>query len=323
MAMKKGSFVLSLDTELAWGSFGRDKVWTRRRYFEGCRDVIRALLKLLEEYGISATWGIIGHLFLSSCSPVNGMIHPEIIRPHYSWFHGDWFRYDPCSNIGDEPIWYGKDIVDAIRSCKVPQEIGCHTFSHVIVDDPGCSEACFDSELKLCRQLATNLGLELKSFVYPHNKDKYQEILSANRFIAYRGKEPYWYARFPELVQKIAYVIDSFMFFVPPPIVQPQKRHCWNISGSYFYGHCAGVSKLLPVSFRVSKIKRGINKAAAQFQVFHLWFHPFNLATDSPRLLGGLEEVFRHVDCLRKEERIENLTMGALAERLEVEACLE
>lgn len=315
--MKKGVFVLSLDTELAWGCcFDKSKLKQNTPYFIKARENISALLNLLERYNISATWAVVGHLFLSSCQPVNGVKHPEIVRPKYSWFHGDWFDCDPCSSIESDPVWYGRDIVETIKNCKIPQEIGCHTFSHIIVDDPGCSQHCFNSELKLCRDLADGLGIDLKSFVFPKNKSKYLDSLAANSFIAYRGEKQYWYRKPPALLQYIAYAIDRFLLFTPP-VSSPTKEACWNIEESYFWGHCDGAWKFLPITYRVKQAKMGIDKAARQAQVFHLWFHPFNLATAPNRLLKGLEEVFRYVNRIREESKIENLTMGALVEKLE------
>jgi len=322
--VKKGGFVLSLDFELAWGSFSTGKVQARKILFEKCREVIKALLNLLEKYEISATWDVVGHLFLDHCAPVDGVVHPEIVRPHYKWFSGDWFKYDPCTNIEENPIWYGKDIIDTIRRCKIPQEIACHTFSHIIVGDPACSKSCFDSDLKLCKKIAGDINLELKSFVYPQNKEGYHDVLSANGFIAYRGREPYYYAGLPEPIRKVAYVIDSWMFFIPPPVRKPYRLgDCWNISGSYFYGHLCNLNKLIPVPLRVLKIKRGIDKAARRRQIFHLWLHPFNLSSGPSRLLGGLEETFRYFNRIKKDGYIENLTMREAAEKMTVETCSE
>jgi len=318
--MKKGVFVLSLDTELAWGCCS-DKVRLERngRYYAETRDSTKSLLDLLEKHKISATWSVVGHLFLSGCSPVNGAVHPEIIRPAYSWFEGDWFKSDPCSDAATDPIWYGRDIVESIQSCKVPQEVGCHTFSHIIVDDPGCRKECLDSELKLCQSLAGELGIRLKSFAFPRNKVNYVDVLADNGFLAYRGKESHWYDRCPDIIQKIVFFTDTFIFFLPPPVEIPEKKECWNIRGSYFYGHSHGLAGLLPVPCRVAKAKRGIDRAAGLGAVFHLWFHPFNLATNPQGLLKGLDRIFAYVESMRNQGKIENLTMGELVRQLEAQ----
>ena len=141
------------------------------------RQVIYRLLKLIEDYGIRATWAVVGHLFLSECQSVDGHKHPEITRPPYSWFEKDWFDADPCSDENAHPMWYGRDIVARILKCTVPQEIGSHTFSHIIVGDPDCRPEDFDSELRRCRQLAKSHGITLKSFVFPRNSVGHLNVL--------------------------------------------------------------------------------------------------------------------------------------------------
>jgi hypothetical protein len=51
--------------------------------------------------------------------------------------------------------------------------------------------------------------------------------------------------------------------------------------------------------------------------MFHLWFHPFNLASDPDGLLKGLEEIFIHVNRLREAGKMTNPTMGDLSEMLQ------
>lgn len=313
--MKKGIFVLSLDTELAWGC-REDKTRYQRSfsYFLDTRKTINMLLDLLEKYSLTATWAVVGHLFLSDRKAIDGIKYPEITGPDF-----DWPTLDPASNTETDSVWYGRDIIESIRNCKVAQEIACHTFSHLIATSRGCSQERMDSELKLCQVLANNLGIELKSFVFPNNQEKYHELLVANNFLAFRGKERRWYSQLPELLEKAAFFIDSMAPFVAPPVQLPWRKGCWNISGSYFYGHCDGLARLIPIPWRVAKIKKGIRKAAKESKVFHLWFHPFNLATNPGGLLEGLENIFSYVVQLRNEGVIENLTMGELARSLEEE----
>jgi hypothetical protein len=230
----------------------------------------------------------------------------------------DWFALDPCSSVEEDPYWYGSDIVEAIMKCKVPQEIGCHTFSHVIVGDPGCSQACFDSELKECRRLAGLLGIDLKSFVFPRNKINYTSTLTDNGFTAYRGEDHCWYGKLPIALQYLAAGIDHYLMFTPAT-VSPEKGpdNCWNINGSYYFGGCAGPRRFIPVFCRVKKVQKGLNTAINNQQVFHLWIHPVDLATDPGRMMPGIEKIFITVNKLRESGAIENLTMGELASKLE------
>ena len=56
-----------------------------------------------------------------------------------------------------------------------------------------------------------------------------------------------------------------------------------------------------------------------QKRIFHIWFHPYNLATDVDGLLYGLEKIFAEVSLLRSQGVLENPTMGELSDVLDAE----
>src|SRR5215472_13014083 len=95
-ALEQGVFTISLDFELIWGTldlFGPERF---RRACEQERAVVRRLLDLFAAYRVSATWCVLGHLFLDSCRPAAGRKHAEIVRPGHAWCRHDWFHHDPC-----------------------------------------------------------------------------------------------------------------------------------------------------------------------------------------------------------------------------------
>jgi hypothetical protein len=316
ISLEKGVFILSIDTELAWGSVHKGNYAEREILFKNTRPCISMLIKLLEKYQIHATWAIIGHLFLEKCQPVNGIKHPEIIRPKYSWYTNDWFDPDPCSGIEEAPFWYGRDIVEQIRNCPVSQEIGCHTFSHVRIGEPGCSRECFASELRACRVEAEKLGLNLRSFVFPRNSIGYLDVLSEAGFLTYRGIPSIWYERLPGLLSRIGRRLNYYLPFTPPVATPRRENGLLNLPASYFFSvSYKSLAKMFGQS-RVSNAKLGIRRAANKQRIFHMWFHPFNLAADPGRLLGDLETIFIEVCRYREAGRLDNLTMGDLAHSL-------
>jgi peptidoglycan/xylan/chitin deacetylase (PgdA/CDA1 family) len=304
---EKGIFLLSLDTELAWGTRG-NKAYVKD--YEKTREVILRLLRLLEKYEIRATWAVVGHLFLDQCSVKDGMKHPEIedVPSH-------WFDIDPCTDLDHDPMWYGSDIIKQIQNCRVPQEIGSHTFSHMVADE--CSGRCFVSELRAARRLAEKEGIELKSLVFPKNHVAFTSELAKEGFTSFRGSDENWYARFSGAWKKIAHMIDNY-FVIPSPSIFPRKeKRVWNIPGSYFYVHARGWAKWLPVSFRVRKTLAGIDRAVKERRMFHLWFHPFNISSNPDGLLEGLERIFSRIALLRASGQLENWTMQETAEQME------
>ncbi|HWA52017.1 MAG TPA: polysaccharide deacetylase family protein [Patescibacteria group bacterium] len=93
--MTKGTFCISIDTELLWGRKDLDiQKFTKKVKKE--REVIKKLLKLFNKYNISVTWAIVGKLY-----------------------------------EGNDPLWSGKDIISWIKKEKI-HELGSHSYSHEI-----------------------------------------------------------------------------------------------------------------------------------------------------------------------------------------------
>jgi peptidoglycan/xylan/chitin deacetylase (PgdA/CDA1 family) len=317
-ALPRGVFTLSLDFELIWGTldlFGPDRF---RRACEFERTVvIDTLLGLLREHEVSATWCVLGHLFLGSCRREGGIAHPDIVRPRHSRGRQDWFHHDPCRDEAAEPIFYGRSLLERIRACPVPQEIGSHGFSHVILGDPGCSPESAESELAACVRAAGEMGIVPRSFAFPRNRVGHLDLLPRHGFRCYRGPGR-WYERSatPGALERLAHLTDV-LAAVRPPVVLPERaaQGLWNIPGSMIYFPMHGLRRYIPVSLRVRRARRGLAAAVEQRKVFHLWFHPTNLADEPERMFAGLREILGEVSRLHRTGQLEVLTMGQLAAR--------
>jgi hypothetical protein len=78
----------------------------------------------------------------------------------------------------------------------------------------------------------------------------------------------------------------------------------------YFPMH--GFRRWLPLSARVRRAVKGLDAAAGQRKVFHLWFHPTNLAEQTETMFAGLRAVLRHASELRRRGRLAFLPMREL-----------
>ena len=318
-ALDKGVFVISIDTELAWsvvhrGAVSSDHVGPDRVAAE--RGIVLDLLNLFEQQDIKATWATVGHLFLSECHPVAGRKHPEILRPNYDWFEGDWFDLDPSTDISRDPMWYGQDIVQMIRNAQPPQEIGSHSFSHLIVGDPGCSAEAFASDLVACRELGTGTDVNLLSFVYPRNTIGHLEVLADHGFTSYRGLRPRTFPHMSSPIRHAVGVVDKIRPLAGS-IVQPERGgRLWNIPATSLYAPFDR-ARYLPFRSWVTQHVHRLDQASRHRSLFHLWFHPHNLIDDPKKALRGLGRILERVNELRRQERIQNLTMGELALHLD------
>jgi len=181
----RGTFVVSLDFELAWGTRGRPSADKVGRYLEGTRPAIDRMLQLFQQYEVSATWVMVGGLLLGGSSR-----HPLL---------GD-SRYDdiPTGDSQSQPNWYAEDIVQKIRDCDTPQEIGCHTLTHMYVNESSESRQQFDWELGEFVKLFEQRGLPKPvSFIFPKHYMHHFDLISQHGFKCYRGPETGWFERLP------------------------------------------------------------------------------------------------------------------------------
>ncbi len=308
-----GVFTLSLDFELIWGTLDHGP----EPFGEACErertQVVGRLLAMFEEFEIPATWCVLGHLLLESCQQRNGLKHPEIVQPSHAWVQGDWFAHDPCGNEESHPIFYGRSLVERIRSCRVRQEIGCHSFSHPIFGDPGCARATAESELAECDRVARGLGIEMQAFAFPRNRVGHLQVLRENGYTVYRGPEPVWYegAPVPGPLRRLGHLLDV-LTARRPPVVAPEEAlpGLWNLPGSMIYFPFHGFRRYVPMSLRVRRAMKGLELAARTGRVFHLWFHPTNLAYGTERLFAGLRGILARAADLRAEGQLSILSMS-------------
>ena len=314
MTFRRGVFTLSLDFELIWGTLDKrgpngfkNACEIERKY------VIDRLLALFVEFKIPATWCVVGHLMLDHCDCESGVKHPSIVPPNHSW-STDWFAHDPCGDENSFPLFYGRSLVEKIRDCVVPQEIGSHSFSHVIFGDSGCSAETARTELAACVRAARDLNIQMQSFVFPRNSIGHLRALGENGFRIFRGLEPHWYNRVPSrIVQRLAR-LSAVFFASKPPVVLPEKTKegLWNIPASMLYFPMHGLRRRVPLNLRVARARKGLDEAAYSKRIFHLWFHPTNLADEMETMFQGLRTIFEYASDLRERGELDFLPMKAL-----------
>jgi hypothetical protein len=310
--------MLTLDTELIWGSFHHMSTARFSSAYPDVRSTIEGILGLLERYEVAATWAVVGHLYLDECHrDASGMAHPEMPHPQQSWWPRDWFALDPCTDRGKDPLWYGPDILDLLQGARVAQEIGSHSFSHALYGDARMSRAAVDADLAACVALASKRGLTLRSFVFPRNSEGHHEALKAAGFTAFRGADPTPFSRDPRPRARAARLL-THVVGAEPPVSPPSERlpGLWNMPGSSLFMHRAGARRMIPRWARVRRAVAGLRRAQQTGGIFHLWTHPFNVANDPPYLLGVLDEILRVAVEARDAGGLDIETMGSLADRL-------
>jgi len=281
----KGSFMLGIDVELAWGRIHRKNIDLPelKRVAVNTRKILDPLIGLLEKYSIHVTWNILGHLLLDHCTKnhSSGLPHADMPRPNYSWLKDDWYRFDPCSGgVQRNPEWYGKDIVDKIvryvKESKLPHEIGCHSFSHQLFGDPGCGKELARAEIKKSIELMkSEYGIVPKVFAFPRDYVGHLETLKEHGFVAFRDVPPKLYPclRMEKTVLNLMRTYSSFLIqflsyylLFPPHVVTPKETipGMWTVKGCLPYGK----RPLSPLSLVTFKAIQGVNRAMRNSKIF-------------------------------------------------------
>lgn len=316
--LEKGIFTISLDFELIWGTVDLFGVEEFREAVElERREVVDRLLELFNEFKIPATWCTVGHLFLDKCEASENKKHAEVVRPQHAWHEADWFTHDPCGDEENAPLFYGKSLVEKIKNNPVKQEIGSHSFSHIILGDKGCSKDAARTDVAECVKVAENFDIKLNSFAFPRDQVGHLDILKEYGFTNYRGAIPKWYEHGENrsIVKRLAHLFDVVTAATPPTVLPEfEENGLINIPGSMIFFPMHGLRKHIPMSLRVKRARKGLDVAAKEKRIFHLWFHPTNMAFEIDKMFDGLREILKYAAELREQGLVETLSMSEIAE---------
>jgi hypothetical protein len=248
---------ITADFELAWAPRYNKSVADPYRFAIDLarreRENIPRILAVCEQHRIPLTWATVGHLFLESCSAAGMRKHPEIPvvaayeGPYWNFPGGDWFEFDPCTGLRDDPEWYAPDLIDRILQAKTRHEIGCHTFSHIDCRDGVCPPDLFESELLRCKQLAAERNLALTSFVHPGHTIGNLDSLAGLGFTSFQTD--------------------------PGNILGYPVRHkngLWELQRTMeFY-----INPHWSVDYHIHRYKKIVDRAIDSRTVCNFWFHP-------------------------------------------------
>lgn len=301
-------FILSLDTEIAWGTY--HNLAARAPAFERYPELLRRLIQQLNIYEIPATWALVGHLLL----PIG--TKTDVPQPHYRFS-----AVPDAQRVAAHPShWFHAPyILESILKMRTPQEIGTHTFTHVLATEPSVSAALFDAQLAEVVHIHRQHGLPVpRSLVYPQNRIAHTALLRKHGIITYRGEAPNWTQRLPKPLRRPANLLDYLLALTPPtlaPSACPLVDGVLNIPASQFLMSYDGIRKQIPTGARVLQAQRGLAQAVARGEIFHLWFHPFNLGS-SDAMFDALAQILALVWALREQGKLQTLSMADAAAQI-------
>ncbi|WP_192350507.1 polysaccharide deacetylase family protein [Algoriphagus sp. Y33] len=321
--MSHGTFTISLDFELLWGIF--DKVGTGYdpAYFSRTRQLIPDMLEVFWKNEIKATWATVGMLFAENeeewkyYSPIQVPSYRDPKLSAYEFVKKTGFRSE---------VHFAPELVKAIIDTP-GQELGSHTFAHYYTLMRGQSPEQFRQDLQATQRISQDkFAVTLKSLVFPRNhiNELYLPICLEEGYTQVRSNPQSWYWQetqhedlskkwfrsadcFFRVGTKTSYPKTQMSRLENEPLMIPASRILRPISKS---------NKLFN-SVRLNRIKEEMLAAAKSNEIYHLWWHPHNFATDPLAAMHELNEIISHFQSLKYEFGMESMTMEEIREMLE------
>ena len=298
-----GSVVFSVDAELGWGF--HDLADPPIDRVDAGRTGWRRLLSAFETHEVPATWAVVGHLLLAECDG----IHAE----HLSI--DGWFDRERTAWQSRPDLRFGTDLIEAIVEAETAHDIGCHSFSHVLFDDPRVTNAIARAELEAAIDVAQPFGIEYDSFVFPRNAVGHRSLLAETGFSCYRGSGAAIESRFGRTAEKILSTIDPGRLELVEPFVD--EYGLVNIPPSLFLFGFEGTPRTVLEAVGLDPIVRqarhAIDRAARSDGIFHAWLHPNNLQTE--RDVRRMQSIIEYAASKRETTGLRIETMAEIADR--------
>jgi peptidoglycan/xylan/chitin deacetylase (PgdA/CDA1 family) len=322
--MTNGKLVISLDFEIYWGVRDAVELKDYREHLLGVHAVIPRLLQVFNQFQINATFATVGFLFFNDKQE---LIHnlplkkPSYSDSNLSPYNG---HFDSVGEDEDnDPFHFGIKLIRQIRAAG--QEIGSHTFSHYYCLENGQTKEDFNEDLLAAKKIASERGIELRSFVFPrnqYNKD-YLDICKEMGFISFRGNEKSWL--FSSKTQGKGTTLRR-PFRLADAYINLSGHNCYsneemkrqipvNIPASRFLRPYTKKLKVFE-KLRLKRIIDSMTYAAKKGLTYHLWWHPHNFGINISENFLFLEQILIHYQKLNKEYKFESMNMQQLAKEL-------
>ncbi len=333
MRVNQGVFVVSIDFELYWGL--RD-VMTAGRYRRELlpeRELIPSVLNLFREQGIHATWATVGLLFLREKRELWRCLPPRLPGYRNSRLspYPALFGEAVGQNEEQDPLHYAPSLIRLIRETPY-QRIGTHTFSHYYCREQGQTAAEFAADLEAAVRAAEREGISLESIVFPRNqlRDDYLQELPRLGIRSYRGnpEHPLYrggYSKNDPFLKRLLRLLDAYInltgchtYPAPASVTDGNESGSGapvpvNLPASHFLrSYVKPLGCLEPL--RLRRITSAMTRAAKRGEVYHLWWHPYNLADREGRSFRLLERIVAHFKELEEQYGMRSAGMEELYE---------
>lgn len=304
--LQSPTVILSVDFELRWGLHDRygAAVDAQGQHLSNARQVVPKLIQLLSERGLHATWACVGAL---GCRDWDEYFLRAPRAPRYQdptlAFRPEYADLDPRGELHFAP-----ELLEMIHAAP-GQELGTHTFSHLLCREPGIVEEDLRADLEAVTQLwQERYGAPPRSLAFPRNQSAFLALIRSSTIRIWRGNPTPWYhdchdAASNRLVARMCRVADGMN-----PLAKGTTALQGDMVRSSLFLRVAWPD--LAWRLHLSRIQREI-ASLGPGQIFHLWWHPHNFGVDTAVRLSRLEQV---LDCIAERQARGELVSRSMGE---------
>lgn len=324
MINKNGTFVISLDYEIHWGTFDAMTIEEYGSNLENVNNVIDRLLIISDKYNVKLTFATVGMLFARN--------KEELLKfnpsktPSYDKKELDTYRL--IDKIGDnekeDKLHYAQSVIKRINK-ETNHEIGTHTYSHYNCLVGGQTLKQFEEDVIAAKRIAKHINIDVKSIVFPKNQvnEPYLNTCHKHGIISYRGTEQsfiyntkYKHIKkyFVPLI-RLTRLIDGYINITGHNTYKVfkinQSNKIVNLPSSRFLRPYFQKLKFLE-KLKIRRVKKSMRYAAKNNELYHLWWHPHNFGANMNENFINLEKIFKEFDKLNKKYNFQSNTMTEL-----------
>lgn len=306
-------FLISLDFELLFGVADSQRLDSYKNNILGERIAIPKILTLFEQYQIRGTWATVGMVMCKGYSQWNDL-RPRLL-PEYKDPKLSSYIYAPMVKEYPE-YFFGRALVEQILQTS-GQEVGGHSYSHFYCMEPGATSEQFAADLVCAREIANDLGIVYRSFVFPRNQVRADclDVLARFDYGVYRGNPQHWlYARGDDVIGgalgRAVRLTDTYLPVSGPNVSRHTHHHeIVDCPASFFLRPWSRRLAVLE-PLRMRRLKDAMLKAAQTGGDFHLWWHPHNFGINVEQNLEVLKGLLEYYVFLRDKYGMESKCMG-------------
>lgn len=299
---KSSSFVLSIDFELFWGLIDIKKINEYSENIKKVNEVIPMILKLLNKYQISCTWATVGSIMLNNYDDWISFIKKNS-SGHY--FLNNKNKLDKIKE--NQVLFFNPNLIKQILN-EEGQEIGSHTFSHIILNEKKNNLHEFEDDLILNLKITKEQKIDLKSIVFPQNifNKELLNIVEKHGIKSFRGnKKSFLYKNgdrisFGNFGRFLRFLDSSISISGNNIFISEINNKLIDIKASMFLRNYQSLKKFNLINLHLERIQKQMYLAATSNKNFHLWFHPHNFGLNPSENIFLLTKIFEYFNILNK-----------------------